>query len=568
MRLPAAARGRYLIHKNQAAKEYVFGIASMSSTGVGTRALYSIEESGANAIEGWGNTPVSGSMGIFMSIYNVETSIPSYAGGCVTPWGSYTIPLTAGTLSTGYLYCVMTGTTLTVDAACNWTLSFTALNVYCSVGTNPVLTIGPQTMSGSGYDERLNYTQLSPILNVSATYTPTCDQPVVSNNDSSNCTGGYKYGPTGGPYTQDSVLIDTTSPGGSCVCLDTLPSIGGSTSYGVSCTDSVANTASATTTIVFDCPAGCPIPTVTCCYAYATGEQKFTGCYVKDKNVSVGSQNIATAWNCQIGSGSTSGSSSVSSSPAYTTCESVRRMTNVTQCHSNCSAIPVCPPWVAPCVPTPCAQKCIWTASSTLTWPTLPPCVPGAFNLVDYDVSLPFTHGRLTYNTGTSTMWTGYAPNGNPYAWADLDSGLNIQSATTRWQDHNNSPLGILYDAGGGNLNWLQTLNEGNSFTSPMTIASGLATGGFFDFEECSDFSRVFMWEEGASAPYTLYFKVLDAQLNVIVPRTITNVTNADKASIRIKEYPISGGGKAYGLLYSVSGVLTFLTSKDWANWS
>ena len=187
---------------------------------------------------------------------------------------------------------------------------------------------------------------------------------------------------------------------------------------------------------------------------------------------------------------------------------------------------------------------------------------------LDYDVALDFRHGRLSTNTTTGTFWTGFAANGDPYIWVDTDSGIATTNAAIRWQDNGNSPLGILCVNGGGDLVFLQTPDEGVTFGAPMTIASTLATGGFFDFEESADFVRWYIWQEGSSAPYTLYICALDAQLNVIIPRTATNVTNSDLAEIRIKEYPVSGGGKKFGLQYAVSGVLTFLTSYDAKTWT
>ena len=79
-----------------------------------------------------------------------------------------------------------------------------------------------------------------------------------------------------------------------------------------------------------------------------------------------------------------------------------------------------------------------------------------------------------------------------------------------------------------------------------MTITSLLASGGFFDFEETSDFNRWFFWLQGSSAPYTIYMTVLDAQLNVIKGPVATNVVDADLATIKVRESPVSGGGRRH----------------------
>ena len=90
-----------------------------------------------------------------------------------------------------------------------------------------VFSTGAHSMSGSGYDERLNCTNLNPILASRPTGTPSCGQSVVSFNDSSFASGGYEYGPSGGPYTADATVVDASGAGGSCACSASLPVIGG-----------------------------------------------------------------------------------------------------------------------------------------------------------------------------------------------------------------------------------------------------------------------------------------------------------------------------------------------------
>lgn len=194
--------------------------------------------------------------------------------------------------------------------------------------------------------------------------------------------------------------------------------------------------------------------------------------------------------------------------------------------------------------------------------------VPLKLKKLDYDVSQSFRHGRVSSPPASTTLWTGYAPNGNPYDWVDLDSGITSGNAACRWQDHGNQPFGLLYDGGGGTLLFAQTPDEGQTFTMATTISSTLATNGFFDFEEAADFTRWYYWLEGSAAPYTVYMCVLDPQLNVTKARTATNITDADLAEIRVKEYPISGNGKGFGFQYARSGTLIFKTSTDGVNFT
>jgi hypothetical protein len=186
-----------------------------------------------------------------------------------------------------------------------------------------------------------------------------------------------------------------------------------------------------------------------------------------------------------------------------------------------------------------------------------------------YDVSRMFRHARISQQ-GTSELYFGVSPNGNPYAWADIDAGFVGSNVRIRWKDNSNLPCGVLYSATDTSttLSWVSTKNEGNAFGSPMTIASTLAAGGFFDYDETTDFNRWFYWEEGSSSPYTIYMCILDAQNNVIKPRTATNLTNSDLAPIAVRESPVTGGGRRIGLLYSTGGVMTFVTARDGVSFS
>ena len=222
----------------------------------------------------------------------------------------------------------------------------------------------------------------------------------------------------------------------------------GTDSYSMSCTASIsASTANVPWSV--SCPMCIP-STISGYFAQVARLITSDSVTIKDRTVLVGAQNIATSLGCTTTPGtSTSGSSSNTTSPAFTTCASSRQVLNFndevlcTTTHFICSG---------PCsLPTP--VSCSWSAAVEPTWLTLPPCTH-TVTLLDYDTSLEFRHGRVTANTGTSTLWTGYSPNGDPYAWADLNSGIAAARAVVRWQDSRNVPFGVLYDAGGGSR-WL-----------------------------------------------------------------------------------------------------------------
>ena len=185
-----------------------------------------------------------------------------------------------------------------------------------------------------------------------------------------------------------------------------------------------------------------------------------------------------------------------------------------------------------------------------------------------YDISLSFRHARVTGRTGSSFLYLGFAANANPSVWTDNVTPLESDKARIRYQDNHNEPLGILYpEPGTSNLLWVQTEDEGATFTMAVTITSSLATGGFSDFEEASDFLRWFYWQEG-SGPYTIWMLIMDAQNNIVQAAQPTNITNSDLSAIAVREFPITGGGRAIGINYTTGGVITFMSARDGVNFS
>jgi hypothetical protein len=182
-----------------------------------------------------------------------------------------------------------------------------------------------------------------------------------------------------------------------------------------------------------------------------------------------------------------------------------------------------------------------------------------------YDLSLQWKHARLTVDKTTGVLWFGSSPNGNPYSWTDYATSISSQAARMRWEDHGAETIGILYPSA-PNLLWTQTPDEGGTFGSAITISSTLGASGAFDYEETSDFLRWFYWQEGSEAPYAIYMCVLDAQNNVVVPRSATTLTTTDQYRIVARELFPTGGGRAIGLMYSQGGALYFASARDGCN--
>jgi len=61
---------------------------------------------------------------------------------------------------------------------------------------------------------------------------------------------------------------------------------------------------------------------------------------------------------------------------------------------------------------------------------------------------------------------------------------------------------------------------------------------------------------------------LLDADFNVLIPPSPTNIVNADLSPIAVREFFVSGGGRAIGLLYSSNGDIVYVTSRSGASFA
>lgn len=209
-------------------------------------------------------------------------------------------------------------------------------------------------------------------------------------------------------------------------------------------------------------------------------------------------------------------------------------------------------------------STCLLTISKIFSWDVEPPCPPDEGVPLAYDVSFALRHGRVSARTGSAHLWSGFSQNSSPSVWQDSETTITADVARIRFADHTNQWLGVLYSSSAASsLYYAVTPDEGASFSMATTIATNLATGGFFDFEESQDFQKWFFWLVGASAPYTVWVAIYDTQLNLRLGPIATNITNADLAPIAVREYPIAGGGRAIGMLYSVAGSPTYVSTRN-----
>lgn len=185
-----------------------------------------------------------------------------------------------------------------------------------------------------------------------------------------------------------------------------------------------------------------------------------------------------------------------------------------------------------------------------------------------YDESSHLIHGRVTLQGGTE-IFVGTSGNGAPSAWTDLDSSIAGSNASARYSHYGNQLLGMVYTPSVTStmLYFVQSQTRGRTWGTSLTIASTLAANGFFDFDEGTDFQRWFYWMEG-STTYALYMCKVDNQGHITKARTATTITSLDLAPVKVKFFPVSGGGRKIGILYSTGGTLTFTTSSDGVNFS
>lgn len=118
--------------------------------------------------------------------------------------------------------------------------------------------------------------------------------------------------------------------------------------------------------------------------------------------------------------------------------------------------------------------------------------------------------------------------------------------------------LSLLYLVG-GHLTFATSSGDG-TFGTPVTISTTLVAGGGFTFWEDANLIRHFFQQIG-SGPCTIQYAAYDSQMNVVVPWTSTNITNADLGSIACGRATASGGQLTLQLFYTVGGVVTLMVA-------
>jgi len=560
--------GGFMIHTNRGGTDYEFGFSLNSDLPV-SNPQFATGNTILGLVETWGNAFAPGSMGLEILVTNTAGSPDNYRIQGITPWFSYDSGVITGWVAAGSYFFLMQGAQLTVQSDCSWTLTFTGLQLWGATngGASTLLdSCGAQTMSGTGYDERLNCSSMAPAM-ARPTLPPTYTCSTLASTTGSwaaGCSqiGGYRY-KVGGSWFADPVSFDSSAPSSSCACSASLPGLTGSDSWTVGVGVSISGSVGVTTGSVA-CP-GCTPSSWPFETQDSTFSSWFTSVTVKGRAPNLRSQTVALAWDCDLNAVISSGSSSTTASTAQTTCASLRGVTIANQSISCATAkAPICPPPPDGCGSLPAAFDCIYDGSSQLSWPTAPSCMAPLSNALGYDVSGFGEHVVAVAESGTGHIVLGVAGDVLPQSWSYMDSGLTGTWARPRYQDLGLWPVGLFY-GDGTNCYWAQTFDSGATWVNTTSMASGVVG----DFDEGLDGLRwFFKLVPGSGSTYDVWNQVLDAQLNVVRGWTITNVTGVDDAPIACRESAGSDGSWRIGLWYSVGGVANVKFAPDGLNFS
>lgn len=509
---------------------------------------------------------------------------PSSTVTVTTPWGNVTVPA-LGTLYLDYWWgrLRMTNGKLTVNADCTWSLTFDALDFYFFLDSGPEqhfnIVSTTTTVSGSGYDARWNGFSFAVSFDPSVTE-PTswtsanCFDPNIpvattqtgytnigtGNGPDGSPESGYRWGAPGS-WSTDPETFDTNSAPAGCACLESLPSVTGSDSFHIQMEADFSNVITVGPTLTVDCPCtgGGHIHYTYVAYSQ-TWQTTNASVFVVPDTTAMGRTQFYQSSNCN----GTLTTSTSTSTPSPSVCSSDRIVNAVTQtmtCAGGRNDLCLGGLSDPTCNPGRPVVYCIYRGEALVTWLTAPPC--GSVSALDCDMALHLRRACCWADAATGHIFLGFANNVTPQALSSVDTGIAATDAAIRWlKTRPSTTLAMLY-ASAANLLQLTTPDEGLSFTGTVTITSSLSNGGGFDFVIDRAGVRHYYWEQGASGARTVYYAAYDAQGNLIRGPVATNITNADLGSLAIDRGTSTGGVYRIDLLYTISGVLTSVSSQN-----
>lgn len=548
-----------MIPKNAPAAD-VEMLGSYTASAWNANALYTAIGIGGTFIETWGNAYSQNVMGI-LGQFKRNGNVDLY-----TPWGQ--VVLTAlGNITSAHVRVYFTGVTLIVTSGCNWTLAWSSIDLYLAyngVGEYNALHVAAGSISGAGYDERLNDTllQIDGSLSPSPPYTSSCAPRAIDTAstaaDSQSMSGGYRPYVSGVP-TPDSIVLDGSSAGGTCPCSIGLPGISGTNSYNVGISNSVSS--SLTVTPVTVSCAGCTPPSVAAFTTVFTTTQTIARTVsIKGSMVGVVGQNTTGIWTCDNNGVMTSGSSNVPSTSPPTTCASTRSSYYNVETTNDIFIIPfripVCPPPFG-CTP-PCAIiRCQWGGQAVVSWPSLPPCTSVSLfidnthddNAIVYrsqtdDITIKMTRYNFADVMDTFTVFT---------AGGAIAHAKHISIACGSIND-----LWIVFDD--NTTTWItRSTNAGNNWSTPVSIATGTWPKGAVDLASATEFCVIY---DGTK--YNCWRKTTSDAVFKNVGTIVTAPAGGGGLTIRPSVNPI-----AIFEITDVSGnVVRYISSNMGVNWT
>lgn len=552
------------LHQNETPKNYRY-LASATSS-------HATDVGAGLAVTGYLRIQWGTSSSIQIKLYDTDngSGTQTTQATLTTPWGTFTSTL-GGTWNSAHDSAIqIDGFYISVGSNCAYTMGFTELRWYVEGVLEE--TISAQTVTGTGYDRRLNYVEGEALVNegfasvicdpeLSPTY-PACAaslaaETTYSSTSSISLTYGWQWFNTGtGLWVSDDVSILTvTTPTSTCTCVGTLPVLSEANSYDLVVNASYENSRTKTDLGTATCT--CPTSGFQTWGYWKTNRVNF---YKNSKMAAMPetSDILSHTKYALVDCFDDTDSSTSTTTELVTKAKTTQSSFNFTMerfCALEIASSP-CPfPEECTGLPTYTNTYCCTYTITTVTWPTLPPCLTSGS--ISYDVSFAMRHHRSF--TADDTIWTGYAPN-SLSTWTDTDTRILADRAALRIdRSGRTQPILLLIETAGSIKLYLST--DGVSFTLADTIATGTRPA----LVCCKDGRRHLFWLDGTA----IKSQIRDAAGTIIKAAfTPSGIAAVDDTDFDVDESFRANGSRIITIICSVAGSVTTYTSTDGVSFS
>jgi hypothetical protein len=176
---------------------------------------------------------------------------------------------------------------------------------------------------------------------------------------------------------------------------------------------------------------------------------------------------------------------------------------------------------------------------------------------VAYSVSRTARHARAYVRDGTLRL--GFAENVG-YPWADVDTGKVVTSVAIDYSRAGRADKLRVCVCESGSVKVYETTTEDGVLALAITVGTG--THGAIA-QRPDGILHTYRLDSG-----TVYARAYDAQGNAIYAEQTTNLTGLDNAEIDAHYSVRTGGEAVIGMVYLVSGTVTYKTSEDGISFS